>query len=126
MSPLFSDRRHMKIASLSALHTERLFLPEKIPGTHFCYGLSGLQSQSAVGRFKSIKNLKTRIENQTRALLACSEVRKLTALTRIPKSVFSHGNMLLFYLNVNTYLNTAVLYKHIGQLGKGLCTNVEK
>ena len=34
--PKFQDNRHMKVVRLSALRTDRLYLPGNIPGTHFC------------------------------------------------------------------------------------------
>jgi hypothetical protein len=50
--PEFLDNRHMKVARLSALSTGCLYLPEKIPGTHFCYRLSRPQGHSVAGRIK--------------------------------------------------------------------------
>jgi hypothetical protein len=38
------DDLHMKVVSLSALDTGRLYLPGDIPGTHFCYRQSRLPS----------------------------------------------------------------------------------
>jgi hypothetical protein len=35
-APRFLDSRHMKVVSLSALCTGRLYPPGNIPGTHFC------------------------------------------------------------------------------------------
>jgi len=34
--PEFQDNQHMKVVSLSALRTGRLYPPGNIPGTHFC------------------------------------------------------------------------------------------
>jgi hypothetical protein len=34
--PRFQDNRHMKVVSLSALHTGRLYSPGNIPGNNFC------------------------------------------------------------------------------------------
>ena len=34
--PRFQDNRHMKVVSLSALRTGRLYPPGNIPGTQFC------------------------------------------------------------------------------------------
>ena len=34
--PNFKGSRHMKVVSLSALRTSRLYPPGNIPGTHFC------------------------------------------------------------------------------------------
>ena len=36
-APIFLDIRRMKVVSLSALRTGRLYPAEKIPGTHFRY-----------------------------------------------------------------------------------------
>jgi hypothetical protein len=35
-APRFLDNRHMEVVRLSALLTDRLYPPGKIPGTHFC------------------------------------------------------------------------------------------
>ena len=35
-APRFQDNRHMKVARLSALRTDRFLPPGNIPGTHFC------------------------------------------------------------------------------------------
>jgi hypothetical protein len=35
-APRFQDNRHMKVVSLSVLHTGHLYPPGNIPGTHFC------------------------------------------------------------------------------------------
>jgi hypothetical protein len=40
----FLDNRHMKVASLSAIRTGRLYNPGNIPGIHFCSRLSRQQS----------------------------------------------------------------------------------
>ena len=37
-APTFQDSRHMKVVSLSALGTDRLYPPGNIPGTYFCSG----------------------------------------------------------------------------------------
>jgi len=34
------ENPHMKVVSLSALHTGRLYIPGDITGYHFCYKLS--------------------------------------------------------------------------------------
>ena len=41
---------------LSALHTDRLYLPEDTPGTHFWHTLSRPHGRSAAGRIKTTKN----------------------------------------------------------------------
>jgi hypothetical protein len=35
-APRFQDNHHMKVVSLSALRTGRLYPPGNIPATHFC------------------------------------------------------------------------------------------
>ena len=35
-APIFQDSQYMKVVSLSALRTRRLYLPGNIPGTNFC------------------------------------------------------------------------------------------
>ena len=35
-TPEFLENRHMKVVRLSALRTDRLYPPGRIPGTHFC------------------------------------------------------------------------------------------
>ena len=45
---------HMKAAKEAALRTDRLYLPEHIPGTQFCYRLSRPQGHNATGRTKSM------------------------------------------------------------------------
>jgi len=35
-APRYQDNRHMKVVTLSALRTGRLYPPGNIPGTHFC------------------------------------------------------------------------------------------
>jgi hypothetical protein len=49
------DSRHMKVVSLPALRTGRLYPPANIPGTHFCCRLSRPQGHSAAGRIMSMK-----------------------------------------------------------------------
>ena len=39
--PRFKDNRYMKVVSLSALCTDRLYPQRNIPGTHFCWGWGG-------------------------------------------------------------------------------------
>jgi len=46
----------MKVVSLSAVRTGRLYTPGNIPDTYFCYRLSQLQSHSAAGWIMSMKN----------------------------------------------------------------------
>jgi hypothetical protein len=47
------------------------FTPRKIPGTHFCYGLSRPQGHRVDGRIRSIEKLSDLIGNRTRDLPAC-------------------------------------------------------
>ena len=64
-APRFQDSRHMKVVRLSALRTCRLYPPENIPGTHFCWRLSQLQGHSAAGRIMSMKSFNDTIGNRT-------------------------------------------------------------
>jgi hypothetical protein len=75
----------MKVATLSALRTGRLYTPPSqgnITGTHFCYRLSQTQDHCAAGRIMSMKNYNDTIGNQTRDLPACSAVPQPTAPQR--------------------------------------------
>jgi hypothetical protein len=80
-APRFLDNRHMKVLSLSALRTGRLYLPGNTPGTHLCWRLSQPQGHSATRRIMSIKNSNDTIGNGTRDLPACSAVPQPTALS---------------------------------------------
>ena len=71
-APRFHDNRHMKVVSLSALRTGRLYPPGDIPGTHLCERLSQPQGHIAAGRIMSMKNSNYTIGNRTRELSACS------------------------------------------------------
>jgi len=64
----------MKVFSLSALRTGRIYPPGNIPGAYFCQKLSRPQCQSAAGRIVSMKNSNGPIGNRTRNLPACSSV----------------------------------------------------
>jgi hypothetical protein len=55
----------------------------KIPGTHFCYGMSRLHCHSAAGRNRTIKKSND-ICNRTRDLPAGSIVPKSSTLLRAP------------------------------------------
>jgi hypothetical protein len=64
----------MMAVRLSVLRTVRLYPPENIPGTHFCWRLSRYQGHIAIGRIVSMKNSDDTIRNeaalpQTTALL---------------------------------------------------------
>ena len=48
--------------------------PGNIPGTHFCWRLSGSVGHSAAGRIMSMKNSNDTIGNRTRDLPPCSAV----------------------------------------------------
>jgi len=75
----------MKVVSLSALRTGRLYSPGNIPGTHSCLRLSRPQGHSASGSIMSMKNSKDIIGNWTRDLPTCSAVPQTTAPPRAPQ-----------------------------------------
>jgi len=52
--PEVVGEQHVKVVSLSALRTGRLYAPGNLPGTHFCYRLSLPQVHSATGRITSM------------------------------------------------------------------------
>ena len=54
----FLDNRHMKVETISALRTGRLypFPPGDNPNTHFCQRLSRPQDHRSAGRITSMKN----------------------------------------------------------------------
>jgi len=79
----------MKAARLSALRTRRLYPPENIPGTHFCYRLSQPQGHSAAGTIMSMKNSNNTIGNRTSDLPACSAVPQPTAPSRNTPSKYA-------------------------------------
>jgi len=64
----FPDNRHMKVKSLLALGTDRLYPQGNTPGTYFCLRLSRPQ------KIQSIKNTNNTIGNRIRDLPACSTV----------------------------------------------------
>ena len=80
----------MKVVRLSALSTSRLYPPGNIPGTHFCYGLSQPQGQSATGRIMSMKNSNDTIGNRTRDLPALSAVPQSTVPLRTLKCILEN------------------------------------
>jgi hypothetical protein len=45
----------MKVEN-SALHTDRLYRPEDVSGSHFCWKQKQAQSLSATGTMESMKN----------------------------------------------------------------------
>ena len=85
--PRFQDNRHMKVVSLSALRTGRLYPPGNIPGTHFCYKLSRPQGHSAAGRNMWMRNSNDSIGNRTRDLVPCSAVSQPTVRPRAPNPI---------------------------------------
>jgi len=64
----------MKVVSLSAQRTGRLYSPGNIPGTHFCKRLIQPQVHSAAGRNTSMNNSNNTIGNRTRDLPTCNAV----------------------------------------------------
>jgi hypothetical protein len=68
----------MKMVSLAALCTGRLYTPENFPDVHFCYMLSPPQGHSVAGRIMSMKNSNDTIGNQTRDIPACNAVPQPT------------------------------------------------
>jgi hypothetical protein len=61
----FQDNRHLKVVSLSAIRTGRLYLPGNIPGTHFYQRLSRPQGR----RFKSMKTSNYPIGNRKPSII---------------------------------------------------------
>jgi len=74
------DSRHMKVLSLPALRSGRLFPPGDIPRTHFCQRLSRHQRHVAAERIKLIKNPYNPIRNRTRDLPARKTTHMFIAL----------------------------------------------
>jgi hypothetical protein len=62
----FLENRHTKVVRLSALCTGRLYPPEVIPGTHFCWRLSRPLGNCGAERDSLMKNSDDLIGNQTR------------------------------------------------------------
>jgi hypothetical protein len=69
---------------LSALRAGRNLHHRKIPGTPYCYRLSGPQGHSGAGRIQSIEKIHL-IGTRTRELPACSVVPQPTTLPRAPE-----------------------------------------
>jgi len=79
----------MKVERLSALRTDRLYPPENIPGTHFCWRLNRPQCHSVAGMIMSMKNSNDTIGDRTRDLPAWGAgsnlgPRKPTVLKMLP------------------------------------------
>jgi hypothetical protein len=68
---------------LSVLCTAHLLPPRKIPGTHFCQGLSQPHGHSAAGRIRSIDKSNGLIRNRTHDLPACSIMPKKSVIVLI-------------------------------------------
>jgi hypothetical protein len=66
------------LVRLSALRVCRALHPRKIPGTHFCQGLSQPQNHSAAGSIGKLKEHNDLIGISTRDLWACSIAPKPT------------------------------------------------
>jgi hypothetical protein len=77
-NPRFQDNRHMKVVRLSAPHTDYLYPPGNIPGTHFCYRLSRPQGYSAARGTMSMKNSSDAIRNRIHDLPNFSAVPHAT------------------------------------------------
>ena len=77
----------MKVVSLSALSTGRLYSSGNIPNTHFFQWLSWSQGQNVAGRIMPMKNLNDPTGNRTRDLPACNPVPKLSAPPLTPKTI---------------------------------------
>jgi hypothetical protein len=76
---------------LLALRTGHTFTPRNIPGTLFCWRLTGLQGHSAAGRIRSIKNPNVLTGNWTLDLPTCSVVPQAPML---PRALPLTGNFL--------------------------------
>jgi len=66
------------LTMLSGLRTGRLYPPGNIPGTHFCWRLSGPQDSSAAKRIQSMKNSNDSMGNRTHDFPICSSVSQPT------------------------------------------------
>jgi hypothetical protein len=91
------------------------FTPRKIPGTHFCYGLSRPQGHSMAGRIRTIEKSNDLIGIRTRDLTARSVVPQPTILC--PKH-FWVGVI----SDVNRYIrkSTRFYFQHV--IGKKVAT----
>jgi hypothetical protein len=75
----------MKVVTLSALHTGRLYPPGNIHGTHFRWRLSEPQGHSADGRIMSTENANDSIGNRNHDLPVCGAVLQPTAPPCVPE-----------------------------------------
>jgi hypothetical protein len=57
-APRLQDNQHLKVVSLSALHTRCFYTTGNIPVTHFCHRLSQPRCHSAVRKMKNPTTLK--------------------------------------------------------------------
>jgi hypothetical protein len=60
--PYFLDSRFTDGGEVVSLTRRPHFTPRKIPGAHFCYGLSRPQGHTVLGRIRSNKNSVTSSE----------------------------------------------------------------
>jgi hypothetical protein len=104
----FQESRFIKVVRLSSLRSGRLYLPENIPGTHFCQRLSRPQGHSAAGRISQWKIPKTPsgIETATFRLLAQFLIQ---LRHRVPRAPVSCGIQQLIYLPISYSLPTLIL-----------------
>jgi hypothetical protein len=72
--PYFLDNQLIDGVEVVSIMSRALFIPRKIPGSHFCYRLSRPQGHSAAGRIRSIEKSNNTIGNRTHDLPACSIV----------------------------------------------------
>jgi hypothetical protein len=98
--PRFLDNRLTDTDEVFSLMRWPAFTPRKIPGTHFCSGLSRYQDYSAAGRIRSIKKSNDLIGNRTRDVPACSVVPEPTTLPR--------ATLLVRNLWVNAFLDQSM------------------
>jgi hypothetical protein len=81
----------MKVVSLSAPRTVRLYYPWNILGTNFRQRLTRPLGHSAAGQIVSMKHSSDTIGNRTRDLPVCSAVLQPTASLRVLVSWYRSG-----------------------------------